>query len=251
MISKLIVDEMGYGYILCPPKWGLKDEIASFHRFYWVLGGDAHYLSATQSSDFISGNLYILPTFSPYTMWHDPLNPFEVIYFHIEIVPDITDGLLRIPISDNSLEISLLQTMRHFSDIREVQNLNELCGILTRRIVSMYRPRMTYDSRIEKIMRYIPQHITDKITVDELAQLACMERSHFTKVFKRHFNLSPMQYVTQQKMSFAARELLSGVFIGDISAAVAYEDEKAFSRAFKRVYGISPLEYKKNHNRQP
>ncbi|MDR2631464.1 MAG: AraC family transcriptional regulator [Spirochaetaceae bacterium] len=251
MISKLIVDELGYGYIVCPRKWGMKDEIASFHRFYYVLGGNAHYLSATQDIDLLAGNLYILPTFLPYTLWHDPDDPLEVIYFHIEIAPDITDDLLQIPINQNTLEISLLHTMRHFSDIGDVQNLDELCGILVRYIATAYCPTIVYDSRLVKVIRYITQHIMEHITVEDMANTACMERAYFTRLFKKHYKLSPMKYVTQKRMSIAAKELLSGAIIEDVSQMIAYEDEKAFARAFKRVYGCSPSGYCKSHNRQP
>jgi AraC-like DNA-binding protein len=251
MISKLIVDELGYGYIICPKKWGMRDEIASFHRFYYVLGGNAHYLSATQDIDLLAGNLYILPTFSPYTLWHDPDDPLEVIYFHIEIAPDITDDLLRIPINKNTLEISLLYTMRHFSDIGDIQNLDELCGILVRYIAAVYCPTMVYDSRLVKAIRYITQHTMEHISVKDLAQIACMERAYFTRLFKKYYKTTPMKYVIQKKMSIAAKELLSGAIIEDVSQMIAYEDEKAFSRAFKRLYGCSPSGYYKSHNRQP
>jgi AraC-like DNA-binding protein len=251
MISKLIVDELGYGYIICPGKWGMRDEIASFHRFYYVLGGNAHYQSASRDIDLLAGNLYILPTFSPYTLWHDPDNPLEVIYFHIEIAPDITDDLLRIPVNQNTLEMSLLYTMRYFSDIGDIQSLDELCGILVRYITAAYCPTMVYDSRLVNVIRYITRHATEQITVEDLAKIACMERAYFSRLFKKHYKTTPMKYVTQKRMSIAAKELLSGAIIADVSRTIAYEDEKAFSRAFKRVYGCSPSVYYKSHNQQP
>jgi AraC-like DNA-binding protein len=251
MISKLIVDELGYGYVVCRRNWGMKDEIASFHRFYYVLGGTAHYVSATQDTDLYSGSLYILPTFSPYTLWHDPDNPLEVIYFHIEISPDITDDLLRISINPNTLEMSLLHTMRHFSDIGDIQSLDELCGILVRYIAAKYRPAMVYDSRLVNVIRYIGRHLAERITIEELAGTACMERAYFTRLFKKHYKISPMKYVTYKRMSMAAKELLSGARIEDVPQMVSYGDEKAFYRAFRRVYGSSPSEYRKSHNRQP
>jgi AraC-like DNA-binding protein len=215
------------------------------------LGGSAHYLSATHDMDLLAGSLYILPTFSPYTLWHDPGDPLEVIYFHIEIAPDITDDVLRIPINNETLEISLLNTMRYFSDIGDVQNLDELCGILVRYITATYCPTMIYDSRLVKAIRYITQHVTEHITVEDLANIACLERAYFTRLFKKHYKISPMKYVTQKRMSIAAKELLSGAIIEDVSQTISYEDEKAFARAFKRVYGCSPSQYGESHNRQP
>jgi AraC-like DNA-binding protein len=251
MISKLIVDELGYGYVICARNWGMKDEISSFHRFYYVLGGNAHYLSATQDTDLFPGNLYILPTFSPYTLWHDPDDPLEVIYFHIEITPDITDDLLRIPINPNTLVLSLFQTMRYFSDLGDIQSLDELCGILVRYIAAQYGPAMVYDSRLVNVIRHIGQHLAENITIEELAGIACMERAYFTRLFKKYYKISPMKYVRLRRITMAAKELVSGARIEDVSRIGRYEDEKAFSRAFKRIYGRPPSEYRKSHNRQP
>jgi AraC-like DNA-binding protein len=250
MINTFLVNE-GYGYVICPVKWNLPTKVFPFHRFYYVLGGRAHYSSAERDEDLVPGNLYILPSFRPYSVSHDPAYPLEVVYFHLEIMPDITNDILQIPVAPGSLEESLLQTMRHFSDIHDVQSLEELSRVLVRYIVAVYRPLIVYDPRLEKVMRFIELHLTEKITIDTLADIACMERAYFTRFFKKQYKVPPMRYVLRQKMSLAARELVSGALVSQAAKITAYDDEKAFSRAFKKIYLVPPSEYSKSHNLQP
>jgi AraC-like DNA-binding protein len=197
----------------------------------------------------------VLPSFTPYSVWHDPQYPFEVIYFHIDICPDRTDELLSIPVKKSSLEQSLLQTMRHFSDRKDEESLEELCPILVRYIVETYNPSIVpligSEPRMEKVIHFIEQSRNKKITIESLAEIACMERAYFTRFFKKYYKHSPMEYVRRRKMSLATQKLLAGMPVEAVSEAIAYEDEKAFSRAFKKVYGISPREYRRSHILQP
>jgi AraC-like DNA-binding protein len=251
MICKLLTNE-GYGYKLCRALWTLDAEVAPFHRFYYVVGGHAHYKSDTQNVEIVPGYLYVLPSFSRYSVWNDPDHRAELFYVHIEIVPDFTDGLLQIPIGKDTLEYSLLHTMRLFGDIGDLENLGDLCPILVRRIVDIQNPtivpRIVNDPRLDHVIRYIEHHKEKKITIKNLAQVACMERGYFTRMFTKNYKVPPLKYVTRRKMALAAQELMSGVHVDDIAQKIGYEDGTAFSRTFKRVYGISPAEYKKSHN---
>ncbi|GHU64908.1 hypothetical protein FACS189447_02830 [Spirochaetia bacterium] len=254
MITKLHTDQ-NYGHVICGKDWECTWSGCSYHRFYYVLGGKAFYSSQTQNLEFIPGNLYILPSFTPYKTWHDPKHLFEVVYFHIEIIPDITEDVLKIPVNNGSLEHSLLNTFWNFADKKDLQSIEELCPILVRHIIETYSPSMVpyivNDPRLDRVIRFIEQNRDKKITIENLARTACMERAYFTRYFKKHYMIPPMEYVRRRKMSLASAELLLGASVGSIAQSIAYEDDKAFSRAFKQVYGIAPLEYRKSHNLQP
>jgi AraC family transcriptional regulator, alkane utilization regulator len=81
-------------------------------------------------------------------------------------------------------------------------------------------------------------------SLEKLADLAAMSRSRFAERFTQLVGVAPMTYVTQLRMSAAAKALASpGARISRVAADAGYESEKAFTRAFKRWAGVSPGSY--------
>jgi AraC-like DNA-binding protein len=143
--------------------------------------------------------------------------------------------------------------MHWFADIGDLENLELLCHVLFNRIMELSNPNVVpmivNDPRLDSVIRYIEQHKEQKITIESLAQVACMARAYFTRKFIKDYKIPPLKYVTRRKMALAAQELMAGAYVEDVSRKIAYEDVASFSRTFKRVYGVSPMEYKKSHNR--
>lgn len=249
--SKVVFNELGYGYSLCDRKWGMKNEIAPFHRFYYVLSGSGHYKSNSFDFDFIPGNLYILPTFNNYTLSHNPDNPFEVIYYHVEVVPDIVEDIVRIPVNKNEPIFLLFEMLNYFSNEKDLDRVSKLVSFMVNYIIEEHDLNFDYDLRLEKVLKYIEKNKLKKIRIEQLADVACMEKSYFTRFFKKYYGVSPIQFVLQRKMAFASREIIKGISVEYVANNVGYSDSKAFSRAFKRIYKVSPSIYRKSHNQHP
>jgi len=79
------------------------------------------------------------------------------------------------------------------------------------------------------------------LSVDELASAAGMSRSAFSALFKSVVGQSPIEYLTQWRMTEAYRWLADDR-ISTMAAALrsGYESEASFSKAFKRVMGFGP-----------
>jgi AraC-like DNA-binding protein len=81
-------------------------------------------------------------------------------------------------------------------------------------------------------------------TLQELAHSAGMSRTAFAQTFKKTVGESPIQYLTQWRMTLAASRLQDkGETISSIAPSLGYRSESAFSAAFKRQWGHSPREY--------
>lgn len=108
-------------------------------------------------------------------------------------------------------------------------------------------------AQINKSLELIHQNTTKNFTLEELASEAGMSRSAFANVFKEIICQTPMEYVTQWRMTQAYR-WLADEGISTLSAALrsGYENEASFSKAFKRIIGFGPgkarNEYKKTKN---
>ena len=100
---------------------------------------------------------------------------------------------------------------------------------------------------VESIIDHLRNNITARASVEDLAAMAGLSRSHFAAVFKERTGFPVLQYQTQLRMQ-RARELLdtTNTPIERISALVGYDDPFYFARMFKKVHGISPRQYRNN-----
>lgn len=101
------------------------------------------------------------------------------------------------------------------------------------------------DIYVEAAEKYINTNIQMPVTVDELTTFLGVSQPYLFKIFKKHFLVSPKEYIIEKKMSYA-QELLknSDLSITDIAKSVGYNDVLGFSKLFKKKVGISPQKYK-------
>jgi AraC-like DNA-binding protein len=101
------------------------------------------------------------------------------------------------------------------------------------------------DARVEKAIELLNADIAKRWTVDLLARAVGLSRPAFARQFLRILGLSPMRYLTQQRMQLAATILLgSDAALAEVATRVGYRSEFAFNRAFKRHYQVPPGVYR-------
>ncbi len=101
--------------------------------------------------------------------------------------------------------------------------------------------------RIVHVLKYIDDSIGEPIDIGELAHLAGLSVSRFSRVFSAIMNMSPIEFVRKTKMNRACEMLVStDAQVGEIAQRVGYRDIYIFSRAFKKQIGVSPLAFRQN-----
>lgn len=100
-------------------------------------------------------------------------------------------------------------------------------------------------SAVGQAQEYLRQHVTERVSVDELAAMARLSPSHFATRFRRETGVTPLRYQTQLRMA-RARELLDTTDspVGLVAERVGYVDPFYFARQFKAVHGVSPTAYR-------
>lgn len=102
------------------------------------------------------------------------------------------------------------------------------------------------DSRISKAIELVHQHPSRHWNLEDLSAEVGMSRTSFTGEFKRLVGNSPMEYLTEWRMSLAFGDLQNTKSsILQIALDYGYQSESAFSRAFKRTIGHSPSAVRK------
>ncbi|MBE1298888.1 MAG: helix-turn-helix domain-containing protein [Alteromonadaceae bacterium] len=104
------------------------------------------------------------------------------------------------------------------------------------------------DDRIGKALKRIHDQPDKHWSLEELAHEVGMSRTNFAQQFKRLIGNTPMEYLTEWRMSLAFSRLqLTNDTVLAIALDIGYQSEASFSRAFKKVIGKSPGEVRKDY----
>jgi transcriptional regulator GlxA family with amidase domain len=99
--------------------------------------------------------------------------------------------------------------------------------------------------RFADISTWILCNLGGDLSVDALAQRACMSPRNFTRLFKTVFGKAPAEFVTSVRITEARRRLeVPRNNIESVGASVGFQSADAFSRAFKREIGCRPSTYR-------
>lgn len=94
---------------------------------------------------------------------------------------------------------------------------------------------------IGKIVEFARSHLSEHVSVGDIARESGMSVATLERRFKEHFQLNPSSFLSQLRVSRAC-ELLrdSPLNITEIAVECGYESPAAFSRAFRREMRQSP-----------
>ncbi|MGN0999181.1 MAG: AraC family transcriptional regulator [Faecousia sp.] len=102
------------------------------------------------------------------------------------------------------------------------------------------------EDAVEKVERYIREHIAEELSVKNLADMVYVGTDHLTRIFKKRYGKTVTDYILEQRMNLAG-ELLKDqrLTVTMVSDAVGFGNYSYFTEQFKRAYGKTPREYRK------
>lgn len=104
----------------------------------------------------------------------------------------------------------------------------------------------TTDRPFTNIAGYINNNLDKEITVDELAERACMSKYHFIRVFNNEFGFTPHEFIIHSRINAAKFYLLSSSkSIKEIVYLCGFNNDSAFSNTFRKVVGKTPGQFRK------
>lgn len=99
------------------------------------------------------------------------------------------------------------------------------------------------DPRLARAITAIHQKPELPWTVEDLACEAGMSRARFAVYFRDRVGTTPLDYLTDWRLSVARTLLKQGKPVNAVSRRVGYHSPAAFSRVFTRKLGVAPREW--------
>lgn len=99
---------------------------------------------------------------------------------------------------------------------------------------------------INEAIAYIRTHLTEKFTETELAGIARLNPSGFSRSFRRHTGMGLSQYVNRLRINLACQLMMSepSMAITDICFAAGFRNISNFNRQFLRQKGLQPSHFR-------
>ena len=100
--------------------------------------------------------------------------------------------------------------------------------------------------RLAKIKGHFEEHFDEPFTLAQAAEIAALEKTYFSKVFKEKVGVSFVDWLARERIKRAVLMLMDHDHrITDLAFAVGFGDLRTFERAFKKCVGITPRECKR------
>jgi len=107
------------------------------------------------------------------------------------------------------------------------------------------RQANTEPPAITRAKAYIAGHLSEDMSLGDVAKAVNMSRFYFCKSFRKHVGLNFTDYVARLRVERAKELLLNpNLRVSEIAYEVGFQSLTHFNRVFRRVVGKSPTDYR-------
>jgi AraC-like DNA-binding protein len=107
------------------------------------------------------------------------------------------------------------------------------------------KPLTESQARFQPVLEYMHEHLEAKLTIEQLSELARMNRFHFIRAFKGAFGQSPYDFLTDLRITQAKRLLVhTRLSANEIGIQCGFFSASRFSAAFRQNTGMTPSTYR-------
>ncbi|HEY8995505.1 MAG TPA: helix-turn-helix domain-containing protein [Lacunisphaera sp.] len=237
---------------------------AKEHILIVCQGGQGACFVQNRTHRMTTGHAIVLPAGMRHRYWADENDPWKIFWVHftgtrsrdhiamLGLTPQKPACWLHdLPRIDEAFEETYRHALGGYTDADLFglsTALSRLLGIcrLSQRALDVRR-RFTED-QVLKTVHYMAANLHRPLTLAQLAAIASWSPTHYSMVFRRQLNLSPIEYLLRLKIQRACERLrTTDDRIADIAQDLGFVDPFYFSRLFRRRVGSSPRAYRKTY----
>jgi AraC-like DNA-binding protein len=160
----------------------------------------------------------------------------EQLYQHGSLITPVIHKIARA--STDQLGPLFYELMEHLLSLQEETRMD------VERIDKIKRStRIEVYQRLQRAKDFIHSCYRNELSLDDMAQVACMNSFYFLRQFRKAFNITPHQFLVERRMQAANKLLRStDLSITEICTEVGFNDLSSFGKLFRRRYGLSPTD---------
>ena len=106
---------------------------------------------------------------------------------------------------------------------------------------------MNWTDAIQSAIEFMEQHITEDISVEDVANHVYISSFYFQKGFSMLCGYSVTEYIRNRRLSLAGGDLATtDMKVIDVAMKYGYDSPDSFTKAFTRFHGVSPAGVRKD-----
>ena len=96
------------------------------------------------------------------------------------------------------------------------------------------------NERVAAIVRYLDRHLTEDISIDELAERFFVSKYHMMRLFCRETGSTIHSYLTERRLALARELMAGGMSATDACFRSGWRSYSSFTRAYGKHFGSTP-----------
>ncbi len=117
--------------------------------------------------------------------------------------------------------------------------------------MTVLHPESRYSKRLNQVLNFASQNNHKYLKLDLLADMACMSKYHFARVFHDQLGESPIQFLKRIRLERAACLIRNQYLpISEIATNSGFTSNQTFAREFGKKFDLGPRRFRLNHLNQ-
>lgn len=239
----------------------------SMEIVYVVSGSQTYYIEGRRYD--VQGNqLFVTPADLPHSTGDSPHGRYEIYWLRLyrEYVPGFLQMSeeagkilhhalfsLKNPVicPTFSLKKTITEAFALLTSDMELERIRG-CALLQEFIAQICISETTKANISDEMLRataYVAEHVSEVITLEELAQAAEMSLSRLKQRFQSELGISPREYINLIKME-KAKELLKdeSKTVTEVAFSLSFSSSNYFSSVFRQLTGKSPTDFRQENS---
>lgn len=99
----------------------------------------------------------------------------------------------------------------------------------------------SYDPRLSKVKRFVDDHFSEPVTLEDAAEAAGLEKTYFSKFFHQKTGICFRDWLSAERVMRAIEIMKSrNLPITEVAFTVGFQDLRTFERAVGKHTGLNP-----------
>lgn len=126
------------------------------------------------------------------------------------------------------------------ANTEDVKQIKRILQVVLAHLQTHYKLAALENPKIEAAIKFIESHYAEQLKNEDIAAAVHIDTRYLIRLFTKHMEMPPYQYLTQCRIEHSVELLRSGRSVTETAFLCGYQSENAFRLAFKKVMGCVP-----------